>query len=88
MKNNKKYSQKNEQGFMLIAIIIGLLILSLLYLYSVKRVQTQVQESGNETIDATLQNPQKTVDDVRKRVNEQTQSEQQRLNDIEKQMNR
>jgi competence protein ComGC len=88
MKNSKKYSRKNEQGFMLIALIVGLLILSLLYLYSMKKVQTQVQESGGETIDANLQNPQKTVDDVRKRVNEQTQKEQQRLNDAQAEMNK
>jgi Tfp pilus assembly protein PilE len=88
MKNNKKYSRENEQGFMLIALIVGLLILSLLYLYSIKRVQIQVQESSGETIDATLQNPQKTVDDVRKRVNEQAQKEQQRINDVQKEMDK
>jgi Tfp pilus assembly protein PilE len=90
MKNEKeqKNSLANEQGFVLIALIIGLLILSLLYLYSIRKVQNQVQRSSDETIDTTLQNPQKTVDDVRNRVNEQFQNEQQKLNDAEKQMNK
>jgi Tfp pilus assembly protein PilE len=88
MGKNKKNSPGDEQGFMLIVLIIGLLILSLLYLYSIRSIQTQVQKSSDETINTTLQNPQKTVDDVRKRVDEQMQTEQQKLNDVQKQMNR
>lgn len=84
----KKHPRENERGFMLIILIIGLLILSLLYLYSIRSVQTQVENSGGEAIDATLQNPQKTVDDVRKRVNEQVQNEQQKLNDAAEEMNK
>jgi competence protein ComGC len=82
MEKDKNISTEKEQGFMLIVLILGLLILFLLYLYSVRSVQTQVQKSGEETIDATPQNPQKAVDDVRKRVNEQVQNEQQRIDDL------
>jgi competence protein ComGC len=89
MKKDKKNFRENEQGFMLIVLILGLLILSLLYLYSIRSVQTQVQKSSEETIntiDPTIQNPQKTVDGVRDRVNEEVKNEQKKLDDIEKQL--
>jgi competence protein ComGC len=84
MKKDKKNSRGNEQGFMLIALIVGLLILSLLYLYSIRSIQTQIQESGEETKDINLQNPQKSVGDIRNRMNEQAQNEQQRIDDLSK----
>lgn len=86
MKKDKNISIEKEQGFMLVVLILGLLILSLLYIFSVSRIQTQSQKDNKEMIDASLQNPQQTVNNIRNQINDQIQNEQQKLNDATKEL--
>jgi|GEM_PF-3138761 len=87
MKENEIKLRGKERGSILILLMLGLIILFLLYIFSMIGVQKKVQRSGDGTtdiIDPVIQNPQKNVDDVRNQINEQVKNEQKKLDDAAK----